>query len=206
MLFVRSDVFTSAICICTGKPPKIERNYSQVSQLGLDPWGRLKWPSTITRLTATLFVGWCHIWWSESIAKCMVIHDTKMSLLRPAVFKQHRYVMKIVPCIVLACESEDSLFATNRPSLVRWDFCDRGNHCRMLSCVNSHVHFESCNILLQTQVVTLLQGMEASLPIRHIILKKEVFTVRWLLKLQFVLLFSFVWVGFEVILSSVNCQ
>ena len=49
---------------------------------------KLKWPSPITSLPAHCMCGL--IWWSANTEESMAIHDTKISLLRPDVFKQHK--------------------------------------------------------------------------------------------------------------------
>ena len=38
-------------------------------------WGRLKWPSVITRLTAHSCVAWCLQWWCAKKEESMVIHN-----------------------------------------------------------------------------------------------------------------------------------
>ena len=51
------------------------------------PWGRLKWPYAITRLTAHFMCSL--IWWFESLEKYGHIWH-RMSLLKPGVIKQHK--------------------------------------------------------------------------------------------------------------------
>ena len=51
--------------------------YNQIIVYQHKPLRKIKLPSPIARLTLTLLVAWCLIWWFASIEKSMVVHDTE---------------------------------------------------------------------------------------------------------------------------------
>ena len=55
-----------------------------------NPWGRLKWPYAITRLTANFMCGLMSDLLNCRFRKTMVTQDNRMPLLKPGVIKQHK--------------------------------------------------------------------------------------------------------------------